>query len=170
MTNLRSNKQFRCPKGNHAYDKQNAAQASVGLGSPLTEQRLVHIGAALESHDDQVRSVHYSAEGRWLLTSSFDGRACEWLSVHIKIPACIATQTAPVPATCLRSALRWCVAVSTTLCGRRSAPIGVVDIPQSLLAARLSGHSEKVVRACWHPHNLWVVSGGTDRKVILWKP
>jgi WD40 repeat protein len=125
---------------------------------------LVGMFAALVSHDDQVRSVQYSAEGRWLLTSSFDGRA------QLQSPIAAQLSLSRLLLALCHGFCMGSLQIALTLGGTLSGPIGVVDIPQSTLAARLAGHSDKVVRACWHPQNLWVVSGGTDRKVILWKP
>ena len=96
------------------------------------------------------------------------------LLVRWQSAATIADRRSAKPFTLIVGALHgFCMGslqIALTLGGTLSGPIGVVDIPQSTLAARLAGHSDKVVRACWHPQNLWVVSGGTDRKVILWKP
>jgi predicted negative regulator of RcsB-dependent stress response len=116
--------------------------------------------ATISGHDDSVRSVAFSPDGRLLVSEAAD-RTIVWDVVSGK-----PVKLSPAQVTAVRS--------DTTPDGRLKANISgtriaIVDVPSVRLLHTLSGHRDSVYSVAFSPDGRLLASGSLDKTVKIWE-
>ncbi|MEZ5940535.1 MAG: protein kinase [Planctomycetaceae bacterium] len=164
------------------------AEGYIRLWNASTGNELSHF----TGHKDAVVDVTFSPDGRWLLTTSYDGTARLWDISEPRQPTEAlaldghswwvwegafspgfdpfnsASKSQIVTASQDGKAIVWDVAASSLAAERQVSTTGDRELTASI-ATTFSGHQGPVYSVAVNSDNI-VATGGYDGRILLWKP
>ncbi|KAF2293457.1 hypothetical protein GH714_001939 [Hevea brasiliensis] len=110
----------------------------------------------MTGHQQPVNHVHFSPDGQWVASASFDRSVRLWNGVTGKFIAAF------------RGHIGWSADSRLLLSGSEDSMLKVWDIRTQKLKQDLPGHENEVYAVDWSPDGEKVASGGKDRVLKLW--
>jgi WD40 repeat protein len=156
---------YHIPWQHHLGRKQSAAIPLVTpTASPTTARRIITATSVLTfaSHQQTVRIVAWSPNGRYLASGGDDGRLLVWGNdgvVHQRMayPAAV-------------TALAWSPESERLVTGAANQVIFLTALTGTVLASFPHDHLANVTSLAWTAHNQQqVVSGALDQRAIVWQ-
>ena len=119
------------------------------------------VNQVLSGHSDEINSVAYSSDGKWLLTASSDKTARLWDSLNGRLLLTLTGHTDKVNYTTVSFDAKWIATAS------HDNTVRLWDVSDGHLLSVLDGHELAVVHAVFSPDAKLLMSVSSDQ-VILW--
>ncbi|KAF2293455.1 hypothetical protein P3X46_013173 [Hevea brasiliensis] len=116
----------------------------------------------MTGHQQPVNHVHFSPDGQWVASASFDRSVRLWNGVTGKFIAAFRGHIGRV------YQISWSADSRLLLSGSEDSMLKVWDIRTQKLKQDLPGHEDEVYAVDWSPDGEKVASGGKDRVLKLW--
>ena len=130
------------------------------LWDPLVSSKPL---ARMTGHQQQVMSVAFSPDGRFVVSGSFDKSIKQWDGFTGKF---IATYRGHVAAV---YQLSWSPDSRMFVSGSKDSTMKLWDVRTKRLSEDLPGHADEVFSVDWSPSGETVASGSFDRTLKIWR-
>ncbi len=147
------------PDGSRLAIGSNARPEYLGIWDPATGEKI----SGFAGHTDSVVSLAWSADGRRLLSGSYDYAARLW-DVTSGQSQELRGHDGWVTSVAISSDLR------QLLTGSQDGTLIVWDAASGQAGPPFLGHQGAVMAAAFSPDGQRVASGGDDGKVLIWRP
>jgi DNA-binding beta-propeller fold protein YncE len=146
-----------------AVEAAHIARTSQARDALRRSLGVIESGPFMRGHDDEVTSVAFTPDGRFVLTTSLDGTVRVWTAARGKL-AGVFREVADFPMASAAISPDGKVLVSTSLNGTAS----VWDFVSRRLVGRLSD-ADSLTSASFSPDRRLIVTASTDGSVSLWE-